>query len=231
MAQIGVLTTGAAVATVIAGMSQCEQILLLGSVSTANPLQGLQVEIDGIPFININNQPALLSAYAKWQTQFVSTLVGVVFPIATGRIQKNTTYRLTNNGATTPIIYATSFREQGVPFLVATKTVNASSYEDFERFSALFIGTPANLASAEVVFNMRDREGNVVGFCKSTMTFQELDAMFALQNSTEANGELLAVTVIDNRDQKIASVRLNCSAANTVLVAKLPDDAFQAMKG
>lgn len=230
MSQIGTLTTGAAVTTIIAGMSQCEQVLVLGSVSTANPLQGLQVEIDGIPFINISNQPALLSAYAKWQTQFVSTLVGVVFPIATGRINKNTTYRLTNNGATTPIIYATSFREDGVPFLVASKTINASSYEDFERFSALFIGTPANLSSAEVVFIQRDKAGNDIGSCKSTMTFQELDAMFALQNSTEANGELLAVTVIDNRDQKIRSVRLNCSGANTILVAKLPDEAFNAMQ-
>lgn len=221
MAQIGTLVTGVAVTTIIAGMSQCEQVLVLGSVSTANPLQGLQVEIDGIPFININNQPALLSAYAKWQAQFVSTLVGVVFPIATGRIQKNTTYRLTNNGATTPIIYATSFGEGGVPFLVGTKQINASSFEDFEKFSALFIGTPANLSSAEVVFS---------NGCKSTMTFQELDAMFSLQNSTEANGELLAVTVIDNRDQKIKSVRLNCSAANTILVAKIPDPAFKAMQ-
>lgn len=220
MAQIGTLLTGAAVQTVIAGAAQCEQILVLGSVSTANPLQGLQVEVDGIPFININNQPALLSAYAKWQAQFVSTLVGVVFPIATGRIMKSTTYRLVNNGATTPIIYATSFGEDGVPFLVGTKQINASSYEDFEKFSALFIGTPANLSSAEVVFS---------NGCKSTMTFQELDAMFSLQNSAEANGELLAVTVIDNRDQKIKSVRLNCSAANTVLVAKLPDPAFKIM--
>ena len=221
MAQIGTLVTGAAVVTIIAGMAQCEQVLVLGSVGTANPLQGLQVEIDGIPFININNQPALLSAYAKWQAQFVSTLVGVVFPISTGRIGKNTTYRLTNNGATVPIIYATSFSEDGIPFLVGTKQINASSFEDFEKFSALFIGTPASLASAEVTFT---------NGCKSTMSFQELDAMFSLQNSAEANGELLAITVIDNRDGKIKSVRLNCSAANTILVAKVPDPAFQAMK-
>lgn len=222
MAQVGTLITGAGIPTILAGNSQCEQMLVLGSVSTANPLQGLQVEIDGVPFININNQPALLSAYAKWQAQFVSTLVGVVFPIATGRIPKNTTYRLINNGATTPAIYATSTSEDGVPFLVGTKQINASSFEDFDSFSALFIGTPANVSSAEVVF----RNG-----CKSTMTFQELDAMFSLQNSAEANGQLLAVTVIDNRDQKIRSVRINCSAANTILVAKLPDAAFDAMKG
>lgn len=220
MSQIGTLVTGVAVQTTISGMAQCEQMLVIGSVTTPNPLQGLQVEIDGIPFININNQPALLSAYAKWQAQFVSTLVGVVFPLATGRIMKNTTIRLINNGATTPIIYATSMQENGVPFLVATKQINASSYEDFEKFSALFIGTPANLSSAEVVFS---------NDTKSTMSFQELDAIFSLQNSAEANGELLAVTVLDNRDGKFRSVRLNCSAANTILIAKLPDAAFKVM--
>lgn len=221
MAQIGTLVTGAGVQTVIAGQSQTESVLVIGSVATANPLQGLQVEIDGTTFINVNNQPALLSAYAKWMAQFVSTLVGVVFKIATGRIPRNTTYRFTNNGATTPAIYAFSDNSQGIPFLVGTKQINASSYEDFSKFSALFIGTPANLATAEIIF----ADGT-----KSTMTFQELDALFSSKNQAEANGELLGVTVIDNRDQSIQSVRLNCSAANTILVAKLPDAAFQALK-
>lgn len=222
MAQIGTLVTGAGVQTVIAGQSQCEAVIVIGSVSTANPLQGLQVEIDGTTFININNQATLISAYAKWMAQFVSTLVGVVFKIATGRIPRNTTYRLTNNGATTPAIYAFSDNSSGVPFLVGTKQINASSYEDFSKFSALFIGTPANLSTAEMIF----KDGT-----KSTMTFQELDALFSSKCQAEANGELLGVTVIDNRDQSITSVRLNCSAANTILIAKLPDAAFQALKG
>lgn len=220
MSQIGTLITGAGVTTVISGQSQCDAMLVLGSVSTANPLQGLQVEIDGTPYININNQPSLLAAYSKWMGQFVSTLVSVVIKVATGRIPRSTTYRLTNNGATTPAIYATSDNDNGVPFVVATKQINASSYEDFDRFSALFIGTPANLASAEVLFTNGSR---------STMTFQELDAIFSLKNQTEANGELLGVTVIDNRDQTIKSVRLNCSAANTILIAKIPDAAFAAL--
>jgi len=220
MSQIGTLVTGAGVTTVISGQSQCEEIIVLGSVSTANPLQGIQVEVDGQPFININNQPALLAAWSKWMSQFVSTLVGVVIKVATGKIPRSTTYRFTNNGATTPIIYAFSDNADGVPFIVATKQINAASYEDFEKFSALFIGTPANLASAEVVFT----NGH-----KTTMTFQELDALFALKNPTEANGELLGVTVIDNRDQSIQSIRMNCSAANTILIAKIPDAAYKAL--
>lgn len=221
MAQIGTLTTGAGVVTIIAGQSQCESLIVLGSVATANPLQGLQVEIDGVPFININNQPVLLAAFSKWMSQFVSTLVGVVIKVATGRIPRNTTYRFTNNGATTPNIYATSDNDDGIPFLVGTKQINASSYEDFEKFYALFIGTPANLATAEIVFT----NGS-----KSTMVFQELDALFSLLNQSEAGGELLGVTVIDNRAGTIRSVRLNCSAANTILVAKIPDASFNALR-
>jgi hypothetical protein len=220
MAQIGTLVTGAGVTTIIAGQSQCEAMIVIGSVATAMPLQGLQVEIDGVPFININNQPALLAAFSKWCSQFVSTLVGVLLKVATGRIPRNTTYRFTNNGATVPNIFAFSDQENGVPILVGTKQINASSYEDFSKFSALFIGTPANLASAEIVFS---------NGCKSTMTFAELDALFTMKNQSEANGELLAVTVIDNRDQSIQSVRLNCSAANTILVAKLPDASFAVL--
>ena len=220
MAQIGTLVTGAGVTTVISGQSQCDAMLILGSAATANPLQGLQVEIDGTPYININNQPNLLAAFSKWMGQTVNNLVSVVIKVATGRIPRSTTYRLTNNGATTPIIYATSDNDAGVPFVVATKQINASSYEDFDRFSALFIGTPANLSSAEVLFTNGSR---------STMTFQELDALFSLKNQSEANAELLGITVIDNRDQTIRSIRLNCSAANTILIAKIPDAAFAAL--
>jgi len=207
MAQIGTLVTGAAVTTIIQGQSQCEEFILIGTVGTANPLQGLQVEVDGTTYINIVNQPALLSAYSKWLSQFVSTLMGVVFKIATGCIPRNTTFRLTNNGATTPAIYAWSDNDAGIPFVVATKQINASSYEDFEKFSCLFIGTPANLSSAEIVY----ASGR-----KSTLTQFEVDAQFALKSATEANGQLLAVSVIDNTDQSIVSVRLNCSAANGI---------------
>jgi len=221
MAQIGTLVTGAGVTTVIAGQSQCDSMIVLGTAATANPLQGLQVEVDGVPFININNQPSLLAAFSKWMGQFVSTLVSVVLKVSTGRIPRNTTYRLTNNGATTPNIFAFSDNDAGVPFLVGTKTINASSYEDFQSFSALIIGTPANLATAEIVF---------MNGTKATLTQFELDAYFTLQSQSEANGQLLGCSVIDNRNGTIRTVRLNCSAANTILVVKIPDAAFDAIK-
>lgn len=224
MGQISTLITGAGVVTTIAGQSQCEQFLLLGTIATANPLQGLSIEIDGVTYINIVNQPTLLSAYAKWLSGFVSTLEGVLFKIATGNIpSKNTTYRLTNNGATTPAIFAFSDNDAGIPFIASTVQINPSSYLDFDSFSALFIGTPANISSAEFVFN----SGR-----KSTITQVELDAYYAYKSvTTEANGQLLGASVIDNTDQSIKSVRLYCSAANIILIAKIPDNAFKVLKG
>jgi len=224
MGQIGTLVTGAGVVTTISGQSQCEQFLLLGTVATANPLQGLQVEIDGTTYFSVVNQAALLSAYAKWLSGFVSTLEGVIFKIATGNIpSKNTTYRLTNNGATTPGIFAWSDNDQGIPFVVSTTQINPSSYMDFEKFSALFIGTPGNVSSVEIVFN----SGR-----KSTLTQVEVDAYYAYKApTTEANGQLLGCTVIDNTDQSIKSVRIYCSAANTILIAKIPDVAYAALRG
>lgn len=224
MPLIGTLTTGAGVQTVISGQAQCESMIILATCANPNPLQGLQVEVDGVPFINITNNAALLSAFAKWMCAFVSTLQGVVFKVATGAIARNTTYRFTNNGATTPQIFAFSDNDQGVPIIAATKQINASSYEDFEKFSALFIGTPANLASAEIVFS----NGR-----KSTLTQVEVDALYVMKPyvpATEAAGELLGITVIDNRDGSIKSVRLNCSAANVILIAKIPDASFQILK-
>lgn len=219
---LGALTTGAGIASVFPGQSQCESLIVIGSVSTAFPLQGVQIEVNGIPFFNVSNNATLLGAYVKWMSQFVATAPSIVLKVSTGRIPLSTTYRFTNNGATTPNIYVTSDNDMGVPFLVGTKQINASSFEDFEKFSALFISAPANISSAEIVF----RNGT-----KSTMSFQELDALFSLKSVTDANGELNACSVIDNRDQQIRSVRLySTGAALTVLIAKIPDASFDLLK-
>lgn len=222
MAQIGTLVTGAGIPTIITGQAQCESIITIGTIATAFPLQGLQVEIDGVPFINISNQPALITAFAKWTNQANASgaIVGVCMKVATGRIFRPTTYRFFNNGVTTPNIFATSDNSNGIPFLVGSKQINASSYEDFQKFSALFIGTPANIASAEITF---------ANNTKSTLAPAEIDALFGIQFPNEA-GELGGISVIENRNQSISNVRLNCSAANTILVVKLPDAAFQLLQ-
>jgi hypothetical protein len=225
MGQIATLLTGAGVTTNIVGQTQCESVILIGDVDTALPIQGLTVEIDGSPFFNVQSA-ALLIAYSKWLNNTINgaAVIGICLRIATGMMPRNTNYRLTNAGATTPPVYAFSDNDMGVPFLVATKTINALSFDDFAQFSALFIQTPANLLNAEIAWT----NGS-----KKTYLGVELDCMYAMKKQSEANGQLAGVTLIDNTDQSIKQVRINTNGvgANTIMVAKLPDAAFQALRG
>lgn len=221
MSQLGTLTTGAGVQTTFAGQSQCESYIVIGDVDTANPLEGLSVEVDGSPFINIQLSLPLMSAFMQWQMESIGAAVGFMLKIATGMIPKNTTYRFTNNGVTTPKIFVFSDAQDGIPILATTKGINAASYEDFSKFSALFLTLPASISSVEIIFD----EGH-----KATMTIEEVDALFAFKNQSETNGRLTAVSIIDNTDQAIKSVRVFASVAATVLVVKLPNVAFKALK-
>lgn len=223
MSQIGTLLTGAGVVTVVSGQSRCDMFLLLGDVDTANPLQGLSVEIDGVATVSIANAATLLTAFAKWQQELTASTVGVLFKVATGTIYKSTTYRFTNAGATTPVIQAFSEAPDGAPFIAATDTINALSNQTYERFSALFIQTPANIGSLEFEFTSGHRE---------TMLIAESDARFSLYNQSEADGRLGGVSTIDNGDQSIKSVKINTNnvGACTILAAKLPDEAWKIIK-
>lgn len=221
MSQIGTLLTGAGVNTNIVGQAQLDSYLLLGDVDTANPLQGLTVEVDGVTFINIQ-AANLITAFAKWQMETAGAgVIGLMLKVATGRVPLKTNLRLQNAGATTPNIFANSDGDNGVPLLAATVSINALSYQDFKKFSALFIQTPASVSSIEVTYSDGFRE---------TMTIVESDALFALSNQSETDGRLGGISVIDNSNQRIENVRLNTSAAVTVLIVKVPDEAFEAVK-
>lgn len=223
MSQIGTLLTGAGVVTVISGQSRCDMFLLLGDVDTANPLQGLSVEIEGVSTVSVANAATLLTAFAKWQQELTAAVVGVLFKISLGTIFKSTTYRFTNAGATTPVIQAFSEAPDGVPFIAATDTINALSSQVYERFSALFLQTPANIGSVEIQFANGHRE---------TMLIAESDARFSLYNQSEADGRMGGVSVIDNSSQEITSVKINTNNVGscTVMAAKLPDEAFSLIK-
>lgn len=221
MGRIGQLTTGAGVVTVIAGQAQLEEFLLIGDVDTTNPLTAIQIEVAGQTVLNINSA-ALITGFMKWAMELTASTVGLMLKVATGQIVASTTYRLTNGGATTPNIFAFSDNKTGIPIEVASKTINPSSFETFEKFSVLLLETPANVAYADITF----RDGH-----QSQLTIEEIDALFALKNQSEANGRLGTVSVINNTDQTIRRVKIYTTAsALTVLQAKLPDAAFQALK-
>lgn len=222
MPQIGVLTTGAGVVTNITGQSQCESVITIGDVDTANPLQGITVEVDGVAFINIQGAATLVTAFMKWLNNIAgANIIGLCLKIATGKIERTTNYRFTNAGATTPAILAYSDNAGGVPVVAGTKSINASSYEDFSKFSCLLIQTPANVSSVDVVFTNNH---------KQTMAMIDIDTLYNMQRPGEADGRLGGVSVIDNTAGTIKAVRVYATTAVTVAVVKLPDASFEAMK-
>jgi len=227
MSQIGTLLAAPAV-TIIQGQAACDQYLILGSVGSVLPIDSFTVEIDGKPFLLIQNQ-ALINAFAKWQMEVdaIGTTISTMLKISTGQIRKNTTYRFSNVGATTPAIFAFSEAPNGVPLEVASMQINPNSNETFEAFSALFLTPPSNITNMQIEFASGHTD---------TLTFQEAAGLFALRYSDDNNGLLEGsigpVLCIDNTDQSIVSVRVNTGAAAVdVLTAKIPDAAFgQFMK-
>lgn len=215
MAQIGTLSSGAGVVTTFAGLSQLDEFIVVGDVDTANPLQGVQIEVNGVTLINIT-VAALITSYMKWLMETVGTVVGLMLKVATGRIKGNTTIRLTNSGATTPAIYAFSDNDNGLPFLVSTEVILQNSYSDFSGFTSLHISAPANIQQAIVTF--KD------GF-QTIMTMPELCAYFALNNQCETDGQLGGVVCVDNSAGNIQNIRLFATGANlNVLVVKVPSE-------
>lgn len=215
MAQIGTLTTGAGVVTTIPGLSQMDEYLVIGDVDTANPLQGLQVDVNGVTLVNITVQ-ALITSFAKWLMEMAGTSVGLMIKLSTGRVKGNTTIRLTNSGATTPAIYAFSDSDGGLPFLVATEVILAGGYSDFNSFSSLHISAPANIQQAIVTF---------AGGFQTVMSMPELCAYFALTNNSEADGQLGGVVVVDNSRGNIENVRVFATGANlNVLKVQIPEE-------
>lgn len=224
MAQIGTLVTGAGITTTIGPNADGEQFIVLGDVDTAMPLSGISVDVGGENTINIVGSQPLVSAFAKYMSQFTATLVGLVLKIATGKLMKKTTYRFTNNGVTTPAIFGFSEGSNGPgkPLRALSQGINALSNQVFTKFTALLITPSANLGNLDFVY----RDGTSV-----TMTALEADALFAMKNPTEANGRLDAVvTTIDNREGLIASVRVNATTAVTVVVVNFADEDFQELK-
>lgn len=210
---ITALTTGAGVNTPLANQSQLEEFIVIGDVDTAEPCQGVKVNVGGKTTIDIQGSVPLVSVFAKFMGHVAGTVVGLVMRIATGRLNVDgSSIVFTNGGATTPSVYGYSQSSNGRPIEAQTVGLNALSNQTFSGFAGLFITPAANVGSFDVTF----KDGT-----QQNMTVIEADAMFSNKNETEANGRLdSVVTGFDNRDGSIASVKVNATTALTVMVVK-----------
>ena len=216
---INALTTGAGIVTTFGPTAQMENNVVIGDVDTANPLQAIKLTVGGKTKIDISGSQPLCSWFTKIAQRMVgSGVVGLTLKLATGRItgneQNNSLLSLTNNGATTPTVFAYSDRGvkgDGVPFITNTTQIVALANATFygKDFKYLAITPSANVASVDVVF----RDGTPMN-----MSVIELDDLFARDNDTQTDGRLDAViTTLDNTDGKFISVRVNATTAVTVL--------------
>lgn len=224
MSRIGQLITGAGVETPISGLSQVGNIITIGSVDTANPLTGFQMNVNGETFININNT-AFLTAFMKYMMQGIDgadNFVGSALKVATGKLVGNIDFVFRNGGATTPIIYAASDQGNGIPLQASQETITQDSTSPFDKFTALFLTTPANVQRVDLTF----ADGN-----KDSFTIQDLDSLFCIDNQADLDGKLGTCTVIDNRkgNIKLAEVYTQTGPL-TVGILKLPQQAFDILK-
>jgi hypothetical protein len=198
MSQIGTLVTGAGVVTTI-NQNWVPQYILVGNTETALPITNVSYQISGEEKLNLTGQ-ALIQALSKFGKQPIlgATLaVAQVLQIADGYYGNlQFQLRLTNAGATTPAIYGFSERWGEGRCIAATNVVIlATSNQSFQGFLALAFD-PTNVNTIDL--SWMDRETGKE-YQESGLVANELEAFFNIENPSDDNGQLAAVTVIDNR--------------------------------
>lgn len=222
---IPAITTGAGIPTSKDGF-QFESNYQIGDCDTTNPCSGIKTIVDSVTCIDISGSVPLVTALMKFKNRLVGSVVATILRVATGRIMKPFSITFINGGVTTPLVNSYSVEGgsdgDGQPLLATQQGINALSSFTFEKFSGLFIAPAANLGSCDVTFS----DGTV----QAGLQAIDLDAIFAAQNDTEANGRLEAtVTGMDNTDRKVSTVKVNATTALTVMLVKLPDGYFKSL--
>lgn len=212
---ITALTTGAGVNTGSGNQSQCESNVLIGDVDTAQPCQGIKVNIGGETTMDVQGSVPLVSVLSKFSNRICGTVIGLVLRIATGRIYgKTVNITFTNGGATTPEVDWYSTNSNGRPIYAGTDGIIAASSKEVlgKDFAGLFVTPAANVGSFDVTF----ADGT-----QQRMKVVEADALFAQTNDTEANGRLdSVVTGFDNMRGNIAKVKINATTAVTYMTVR-----------
>lgn len=208
MPEIGVLTPSGSVTIT---RTWVPEFLIINSPETDNVLSSMTVTIGGQVYQSVTNQ-GRLGSWIKYMIGGMlgaSVKVGNIYKLADGFI-KDQTLQLTLVNATVNayVVYGYSTGKGDRPFVAGEITIQASSYEDFDDFTALFFDT-TNLLNADIVF----ADGHSDRFITA-----ELQAMFVTTNITDANGNLGSLICIDNRLGNIASVRIYTTGAGAMTV-------------
>jgi hypothetical protein len=215
----GPMTTGDNVITTFT-RNYVDQFLMIGSVDTNNVVKRISIQVGGVVRQLLTGAP-IIGAMMKYMMEFLGgadVKVGLLFKMANGFIpDQNVIIDLTNSGANTPVVYGFSTnRRNGVPVVSGMEQVIVDSSLEWDNtdpsrsFTALFFES-TNLDYAQVEF--------VDGY-SVPLNALELNAIFAIENQTDADGQLNAVTVIDNQLGNIKKITLWAVTGN-LSVARL----------
>ena len=205
MSQISTLGSGAGVQTIV-NLQYTPAYVYLGTVQTVPPLQNFSVSIAGRQTININNS-GLITAFSQWLMQSRGTGVGYMLKVANGNLpNQETQLRFTNDGVTTPDIFAYSDAKGTNAIFASTSSINASANNLITDFDGLFID-PTNFQDAEFTFSN--------GFT-DRFTATDIASYFLQTNQSDANGLLSTILAVNNVGRQIESVRIYANSSGNV---------------
>ncbi|MEQ9219288.1 MAG: hypothetical protein RLO17_14660 [Cyclobacteriaceae bacterium] len=203
---VGVMTTGAGVITPV-DLPYVPSFILVGTTDTDLPVQGITTAVKGVTIQEITDQ-TVIQAFSKL---FMGGMLGAdvkvaqIWKVSGGQIDlrdgQKFRINLENAGATTPNIYAYSPKtgKEGELISIGQDSINA-------RGNALISGVTSvafedtNFSKAELVY----QDGHV----ESDLTLVELASMLVQDFTTDADGKLAGVNVINLTANGIVSVKL-----------------------
>lgn len=205
---VGVMTTGAGVITPI-DLPYVPSFILVGTTDTDLPVQGITTSVRGVTIQEISDQ-TVIQAFSKL---FMNGLLGAdvkiaqIWKVSGGEValQDGQKFRinLENAGATTPNVYAYSPKDQesGTDELIriGQDSINARGNATIQNVTSLAF-EDTNFSKAELVYS----DGHV----ESDLSLVELASMLAQDQTTDADGKLIGVNVINLRSNGITQVKL-----------------------
>jgi hypothetical protein len=185
MSQIGVLTAST---STLFNLDYLPERLLVSDIDKNALVSNLSVVCAGRQLMSIT-AAARIAALGKFdQGAFLGTsqLTPNWLRLAATRINKAATINVTNAGATTPSVYAASTMKGNIARTAVEQTINASANQTFTEFEALIFDA-SNLLRVNLTF--------ADGF-NDDFSPVEIDALFASENVTDADGKLNGLSCI-----------------------------------
>lgn len=208
----------ASAAQVVIPLSFVPQNILIEDVAQDTDPTFLQISVRGNNIISLTalTRIAVFQQLGK-QLLGGSAAVANMLQIATGRIEQAINIIITNGQATTPNVYANSLkfsnpqnRSTGEVVTAGEQTINATDNRAFENFLYLAF-VPTNVDY--VTLNYAN------GYSENLQT-EEIDALFATLNPSDASGQLEGHTVIDAAGLGVESANIQTTSGGSVVAAR-----------